>query len=110
MIGQELDSDSNSGDPNISSPLYTLPVSEFSLARYGWGGTWVGRIADFQVYDYALSSAEVAYLATDGTGSLTLKLNNPANLKKSGIAATEIVDLKDLAVICQQWRQQILWP
>jgi len=110
LIKQELSTDANNGDANIPGPLFPLPVSEFSIARYGWGGAWVGKIADFQVYDYGLSAEEVQYLATDGTGSLLLALTIRENLMVEGTPETEIVNLKDLVFMGQEWHQSVFWP
>jgi hypothetical protein len=66
------------------------------------------------VYDYALSAEEVAYLASDGDGCLTIPLptdEQKANLYSSGILPrNEIVNFYDFAVLAQQWRLQTLWP
>ena len=102
-----------------AAPLFKLPLQSFRLGMRGqqWNnwGKWTGEIQDFMVFDYALDANEVGCLATDctssGTGTISLMpLVTPANLKNSGDPATEIVDLKDLAVIGQQWHQQKLWP
>lgn len=114
LIGQELSTDANNGDANIpSAPLWTMPVSEFSIGEYGWGGTWVGRIADFQVYDYALSANEIDYLTTNGTGQIIVPINTKANLYLDGGTASDgnqIVNFEDLSVMGSQWHQQQLWP
>jgi hypothetical protein len=65
---------------------------------------------DFQVYDYALTAAQIQYLATDGTGSISLPLVSTANLKSSGNPNTEIIDFQDMSVMGDQWHKQILWP
>jgi hypothetical protein len=113
LLRQEADTDANAGDPNIYGPLFPLPASAFTIGLRGWGGNWAGRIADFQVYDYALGDDEVAYLATDGTGQLLLPLNSRSNFNLDGGTAddaNQIVNFKDLAVMGNQWHQIQLWP
>jgi hypothetical protein len=110
LLRQEADTDANIGDPNIYGKLFTVPVSAFTIGLGGFGGNWAGYIDDFQVYDHALSQAEIDYLATDGTGTLLIPLVTSSNLKSSGNPHTETIDFKDLAVMCQQFRQQVLWP
>ncbi len=68
--------------------------------------TWVGRIDDFRVYNYALSQAEAAWLGTRGTG--IVPFDNVANFKESSVP--EAVDFGDYAILAQQWLNQQLWP
>jgi hypothetical protein len=114
LLKQEADTDANAGDPNIYGPLFPLP-SAFTIGLGGWGGNWAGYIDDFQVYDYDLSAAEVAYIATDGTGHLLLPLISPANINKDGSVdpqhdANQIVNVGDIATMGKQWHTKILWP
>ena len=117
LVGHEADTDSNQSgglDQHIYGPLFTPPATNFTIGTRSWAW-WVGRIADFQVYDYALSAEEVAYLATDGTGHIVLPLVSPANFNTDGVALpakdpNQIVDFRDLAIMGKQWHTQILWP
>ncbi len=109
----EVDTNGLPGDPNaaVGLPMFSTPVGSIHIGTRGtnWA-MWSGKLADFQIYDYALSDAEIAYLATDGTGQLLLPLTTKANLKSSGNPATEIVDFQDLAVMGNEWHQIQLWP
>jgi hypothetical protein len=104
------------GDPNayVYGPLFPMPNGDIHIGTRGhnWA-MWSGYLDDFQVYDYALSAGEVAYLATDGTQCICIPLPqdaDKANLKKSGSMCNEIIDFQDFAVMGQQWHTQILWP
>jgi hypothetical protein len=115
LLKQEADTDANNGDPNIYGPLFPLPVSAFTIGLGGWGGNWAGYIDDFQVYDYALSAAEVAYLASDGDGHLILPLTSPANINTDGSTSPEtdpnqIINFGDLALMVNEWLTTKLWP
>jgi hypothetical protein len=110
LIRQEADTDANEGDLNIYGPLFPLPVSAFTIGLGGWGGNWAGRIDDFQVYDHALTAEEVAWVATDGTGSLVLPLTAVSNIVHPGPIPGQVVNFADLAEMCTEWRTQILWP
>jgi hypothetical protein len=112
------DANNQGGDPNalVKGPLFRLPVGSFRIGTRGdnWA-MWNGRLDDFQVYDYALSPAEVAYLATDGAGHIFLPLVSPANLNTDGVASpatdpNQIVNFGDLAIMGKQWHTQQLWP
>jgi len=107
------DANGIAGDPNaaVYGPLFPMPNGDIHIGTRGhnWA-MWSGKLADFKIYNYALSAQEVQYEATDGTGSLLLPLTIRENLKVDGTPATEIVNLKDLALMGQQWHQQVLWP
>jgi Concanavalin A-like lectin/glucanases superfamily len=115
LLKQEADTDANAGDPNIYGPLFPVPASAFTIGLGGWGGNWAGYIDDFQVYDYDLSAAEVAYLATDGTGHLIVPLISTANINTDGSVdpqhdPNQKVNFGDIAIMGKQWHTQILWP
>ncbi len=71
----------------------------------GWYGRYDGLIDDFQIYDYALTAAEVAYLASDGTGRLEQATAPLADLDGNGR-----VDLADYAILAMEWLDDQLWP
>jgi hypothetical protein len=107
------DANGQPGDPNVNvyGRLFSMPVGAFYIGcrNPGWE-LWSGKLDDFQVYDYALSAEEVAYLATDGTGRIFRPLVSPANLKKGDDPNTEIVNFGDFAIMAQDWHVQVLWP
>jgi hypothetical protein len=101
-------------DADVFGPLFNKNVGAFRIGTLGgnWG-MWAGYIDDFEVYDYCLSAAEVAYLASDGDYCHIIPIDpivQKANLKKSNIPGTEIIDFQDFAILGQQWRTEILWP
>jgi len=70
---------------------------------------FVGSIDDVLVYDYALTPAEIAYVATapnnDGYFPLTTEVNiyhEPAN--------EEVVNFRDLAKLIDKWLYKKYWP
>jgi hypothetical protein len=91
--------DSRSG---TNSPIATITSLEIGS---GWYGRYDGMIDDFQIYDYALSPAEVAWLATNGAGIIEHPTPRPANLD-----ATDRVALHDFALLATQWLEDALWP
>jgi hypothetical protein len=115
LVGHEADTDSNQSggaDAHIYGPLFTPPATSFAIGTRWWA-YWVGRIADFQVYDYALNANEVGYLATDGTGTIMVPLTSKANLYLDGGTAgdaNQIVNFEDLSVMGIEWHTLILWP
>jgi hypothetical protein len=115
LIGHEADTDANMNpgdDAHIYGPLFTPPATNFTIGTRWWAW-WAGRINDFQVYDYALSAAEIDYLATDGTGSIMVPLASNANFNLNGGTAgdaNQIVNFEDLSIMGDQWHQLKLWP
>jgi len=79
-------------------------ITSFEIGS-GWYGYYDGRIDDFQIFDYALAPAEIAYVATDGTGVFRHGSSSPADLDASGL-----VDLHDFSILATQWLQDGLWP
>lgn len=79
-------------------------IESFQIGS-GWYGHYDGLIDDFRIYDYALPEAQVAYLASDGTGTLPWDVGLSADLDGSGT-----VDFGDLAILAGHWFEDHLWP
>ncbi len=79
-------------------------IKSFQIGS-GWYGHYDGLIDDFRIYDYALSEAEVAYLASDGTAQLPWDTGLAADLDGS-----RTVDFGDFAILADQWLDNQLWP
>ncbi len=79
-------------------------VNSFELGT-GWYGRYDGMIDDFRIYDYALSPAEIAHVATRGTGLLPQPPDSDADLNSDGS-----VNFRDLAILATRWLQSGLWP
>jgi len=67
--------------------------------------TMTGLIDDFQIYDYALSPAQIVYVATDGKGVFRRTTTSPADLNADGT-----VDLTDFALLATNGSPDALWP
>jgi hypothetical protein len=65
-----------------------------------------GIIDDVRVYDYGLSQAEVAWLATDGGGFAPLR--SEANLYSG--EDPEVINYRDLAELLNSWLEEKKWP
>jgi hypothetical protein len=81
-----------------------VDVNSFEIGT-GWYGRYDGLLDDFRIYDYALSPAEIAHVATRGTGVLPQLPDSPADLNSDGW-----VNFHDLAVLATRWLQSGLWP
>ncbi|MHC4618452.1 MAG: LamG-like jellyroll fold domain-containing protein [Planctomycetota bacterium] len=66
-----------------------------------------GIIDDVRLYDYALSKAEVAWLASEGTGYVPLR--SRLNFYKEE-PDWQVINLSDLAFVADQWLMEEKWP
>ncbi len=85
-----------------TSPI--LNITSFEIGS-GWYRGYDGLIDDFRIYDYALSQAEIAYAATNGTGIFDLPFLLPADLNSDNR-----IDFKDFALLADNWLNDKLWP
>ncbi|MHC4573412.1 MAG: LamG domain-containing protein [Planctomycetota bacterium] len=69
---------------------------------------FVGIIDDVQFYNRALSQAEVAWLASDGTGYVPL--TSELNLYDAEPKYHKVINLRDAAVLADAWLERKLWP
>ncbi|MHC4659646.1 MAG: LamG domain-containing protein, partial [Planctomycetota bacterium] len=67
-----------------------------------------GTVDDVRVYNYALSEAEVRWLATDGTGYVPLTA--PTNLYDKEVPGKQAINFKDFAMLLDDWLKEGLWP
>jgi hypothetical protein len=69
-----------------------------------------GVIDDLRIYNYALSSPEVGYLATKGGSGVYFPLDSVANLYDAEPQNQKKINFKDYAILAEQWLKQVLWP
>ena len=76
------------------------------------GKPFKGIIDDVRVYNYGLSAAEVAYLATDGghNGIGIFRMQSVANLYFGEPLGSGAVNLRDFAKLSDAWLEEKLWP
>ncbi|MHC4477677.1 MAG: LamG domain-containing protein [Planctomycetota bacterium] len=69
---------------------------------------FIGKVDDVRVYNYGLSAAEVAYLATEGTGYVPLV--SQVNLYDEEPAGQKAINFRDITLLLQSWLEEELWP
>jgi hypothetical protein len=69
-----------------------------------------GSVDDVRVYDYALSSEEVAYLATDGGPGIHIPIVSPADLYQGEPEGQQWINFRDWSVLAGSWLEKVLWP
>jgi len=67
-----------------------------------------GKVDDVRVYDYGLSQAQVAWLASDGEAYVPLRTQ--VNLYDAEPKGEKAANLRDLAALINDWMKEILWP
>jgi hypothetical protein len=67
-----------------------------------------GAIDDVRVYNYGLSPEEVAHIATDGKGVFAVQ--SVANLYNDEDPGDRAVNLRDFAVLANDWLVRKLYP
>jgi len=74
----------------------------------GDSGFYKGKLDEFGIYDYALSHAEILYLAA-GSGS---KLHQPLQPVLSPVDPDQDgeITFRDFAVLAEWWLKESLWP
>jgi hypothetical protein len=58
-----------------------------------------------QIYDYALTQPEIAYVATNGTGIFDQRLFTPTDLNDDNK-----IDFGDFALLAEHWLENQIWP
>jgi hypothetical protein len=70
---------------------------------------FMGAVDEVRIYDYALSEAQIKWLATDGTGYIPLR--SEANLYDLEPQGERAVNFRDIALlISEHWLEEKKWP
>ena len=67
-----------------------------------------GILDELQIYDYALSQAEILSLL--GLSEQYVPLTSQANISDDEPVNSKSVNLKDFAVLADEWLNQLVWP
>jgi hypothetical protein len=80
------------------------------------GGSWDGLVDDVRVYEVALTAAEVQTVMNGGdlptlpVVDIYYPLTSQANISDEEPANSKKVNFKDLAVLADEWLQELVWP
>jgi len=69
---------------------------------------FIGVIDDVRIYDYALSESEI--VGAMGIDERYVPLTSPANISDEEPENSKSVNLKDFAVLADEWLDQLIWP
>jgi len=70
--------------------------------------TLIGKVDDVRVYNVALPEAQIAHIASQGTGYIPLV--SDYDLHDSEAPGLKAVNFRDLALLLSDWMEQKLWP
>jgi hypothetical protein len=90
--------------------LATAGTIPFRIGLYNVAENFDGRIDDVRIYNYGLSQEEVAYIASDGAGSLHLPIQSIAEVYQGEAPGNQWINFKDYAVIADKYLEEVLWP
>jgi hypothetical protein len=91
--------------------LATAGNTPFRIGNYHLNEAFFdGMIDDVRIYNYGLSKEEVAYIATDGAGSLHLPILLDADVYKGEAPGNQWINFKDYALIADKYLEEVLWP
>jgi len=69
---------------------------------------FVGQIDDVRIYDYALADSEI--MGVMGIDDKYHPLTSPANISDEEPANSKSVNLKDFAILADEWLNKLVWP
>ncbi|MHC4694196.1 MAG: LamG domain-containing protein, partial [Planctomycetota bacterium] len=90
--------------------LATSGVVPFRIGNYNVANYFDGRIDDVRIYNYGLSQAEVAYIASDSAGTLHLPILSVAEVYQGETPGNQWINFNDYALIADKYLEQVLWP
>jgi hypothetical protein len=99
-------------DPNawgitLSQDTNDLEIGN-TLTDPGADKSFAGLIDEVRLYDRALSAEEIAWLASDGIG--TVSVQSIANLIDGEALGKKAVNFRDLAILADDWLVQQMYP
>ncbi|MHC4645265.1 MAG: LamG domain-containing protein [Planctomycetota bacterium] len=101
------------GSPEDSDVIGAIPLLQDSNALAIGNAVdayraFIGTVDDVQVYEYGLSDAEIAHIATGGSSYMPLMAET--NLYNAEPQGDRAVNFRDYAVLMDNWLQKVYWP
>jgi len=93
------------GGKTLSQDTNDLAIGNRSDAN---NRAFEGTVDDVRVYDYALTEAQVAHIASGGSGYIPLP--SVVNIYDKELPTRKAVNFRDLDVLLDEWLETKLWP
>jgi hypothetical protein len=108
-INGELVAENNDANSNVI-PFLSQDTNDLAIGNRSeaTNRAFKGIIDDVRVYDRGLTAAEIGYLASDGTGIVVEK--SIANLIDGEAPGERAVNMRDFAVLADEWLKREFWP
>ena len=96
----------------MTGATVTIANTQSSIAWPDSPETFNGDLDEARIYNRALSPAEIAYLAdtTPNDGQLHVPVPSPAELYNAEAAGSQNINLKDFAILTDNWLIEQMWP
>ena len=96
----------------MTGATVTIGNTQSSIAWTDSPESFNGDLDEARIYNRALSPAEIAYLAdtTPNDGQLHVPVPSPAELYDAEAAGSQKIDLKDFAILADNWLTEQMWP
>jgi hypothetical protein len=96
----------------MTGATVTIGNTQSSIAWPDCPEAFNGDLDGARIYNRALSPAEIAYLAdtTPNDGQLHVPVPSPAELYDAEAAGSQKIDLKDFAILVDNWLTEQMWP
>ena len=69
-----------------------------------------GLVDDARIYNVVLSEAEIAYIATQGAGTLHVPIVSDADLYQLEPQGQQWINFNDYGLLTNSWLETVLWP
>jgi hypothetical protein len=108
-INGELVAENNDANSNVI-PFLSQDTNDLAIGNRSeaTNRAFNGIIDDVRVYDRGLTAAEIGYLASDGTGIVVE--TSIANLIDGEAPGERAVNMRDFAVLADEWLKREFWP
>ncbi|MHC4707069.1 MAG: LamG domain-containing protein, partial [Planctomycetota bacterium] len=108
-VNGEVVAESNDANSNVI-PFLSQDTNDLAIGNKAAAtdDPFKGIIDDVRVYDRGLTAAEIGYLASDGTGIFVEK--SIANLIDGEAPGERAVNLRDFAILADEWLTREFWP
>jgi len=103
--------DDSNGSPIPKPDLLYLGIASDRAPDHpdGFHDGFTGNVDEFKIFDYALSAAEIAYIADHDDNGI-YEMESPYNIWSQELIGSRAVNFKDYAVLIDDWLEEILWP
>jgi hypothetical protein len=106
--GDGLRLDTDTGKSNVRNLVHADRVHIGKRATSDL--CWPGDVDDARIYNYTLSDAEIAYLATEGGAGIHIPIVSPADFYQGEPQGQQWINFRDWSILAGSWLEKEYWP